>query len=57
MNVFVVTGLDDVGETDVYGVFSTKELAEECYEHLEEELDYLTAVFIEEVKLDAFGHR
>lgn len=57
MNVFVVTGLDDVGETDVYGVFSTKELAEECYEHLKEELDYLTAVFIEEVKLDAFGHR
>lgn len=57
MNVFVVTGLDDVGETDVYGVFSAKELAEECYENLKEELDYLTAVFIEEVKLDAFGYR
>lgn len=57
MKVFVVTGTEKFIDTEVYGVFTTRGLAEECRDTLKEELEYLQEVFIEEVELDAFGHR
>lgn len=55
--VYVVTGTEDHMSDDVYGVFSTRELAEECRLTIEEELEDLVGTYIEEVELDAFGHR
>lgn len=57
MKVYVVTATDDHMSDDVYGVFSTREFAEECRLTIEEELEYLVCTYIEEVELDAFGHR
>lgn len=58
--VYVVFGYDEdngTPNTDIYGVFSTEELADECISYLMEELEYLICCYIEEVELDAFGHR
>ena len=66
MNVYVVIGrqkketpvlCDEYYDDDVYGVFSTEELAEECCNTLTKELTYLECCLVEEVELDAFGHR
>ena len=57
MTVYVVTGVDGDMSEDLYGVFSTRELAEECMKTVLEEIDDLSFAAIEEVELDAFGHR
>ena len=62
MTVYVVTGIaktEYIGEEtpeELYGVFSTRALAEECQDNLYKELD-LNICYIEEVELDAFGYR
>lgn len=63
MKVYVVLGFYDKNENgniecdDVYGVFSTEELALECVGYLKEELEYLNHCEIREVELDEFGYK
>ena len=63
MKVYVVLGYWDVNGNgtiecdDVYGVFSTEELAQECVEYLMEELEYLNHCEIREVPVDEFGYK
>ena len=63
MKVYVVLGYQDLCENgnvecdDVYGVFSTEELALECISDLTEELEYMNHFEIREVILDEFGYK
>ena len=62
MKVYVVLGFqklydNDSLEKDVYGVFSSEELAQECANTITEELDFLSHCEIEGVLLDEFGYR
>lgn len=58
--IYVVIGyqkVDDRCYSDIYGVFSTEELALECVRTITEELDFLSHCEIEGVPLDEFGYR
>ena len=61
--IYVVLGYQDVCRNgnveiyDIYGAFSTKELAQECVGHLTEELEYIDYFEIREVKLNEFGYK
>lgn len=59
--VYVVIGVEEhekgILNNEVYGVFSTEELAEECVSYLTEELEYLNHCEIERVLLDEFGYK
>ena len=63
MKVYVVLGYWDVNGNgtiecdDVYGVFSTEELAQECVGYLMEELEYLNHCEIREVPVDEFRYK
>lgn len=63
MKVYAVLGYQDLLENgyvecdDVYGVFSTEELALECIGYLTEELEYMDHFEIREVMLDEFGYK
>lgn len=62
MKVYVVLGFqniydNDALEKDIYGVFSSEELADECIHTISEELEYLDHCEIETVELDEFGYR
>lgn len=62
MKVYVVLGFQDKCDNesldkDIYGVFSTEELAVECVEHICEELEFLDHCEIESVELDEFGYK
>ena len=63
MNVYVELGYQDLCQNGnvkcdgVYGVFSTKKLAQECVNDLKEELEYMNHFEIEEVILDEFGYK
>lgn len=59
--MYVVIGYQKMDDghyhSDIYGVFSTDELAVECAGYITEELEFLSHVEIEEVPLDEFGYR
>lgn len=61
MFVWVVNGFEkmdnDSFNKEVYGVFSTEELADECASCITEELGFLSHCEIERVLLDEFGYR
>ena len=61
MFVWVVIGVEEhekgIFNKEVYGVYSTEELAEECVSYINEELDFLNHCEIERVLLDEFGYR
>ena len=61
MRVYVVIGVEehekDIFNKEVYGVFSTKELAKECIQYITEELEFLNHCEIEEVLVDEFGYK
>ena len=59
--VYVVVGIEehekDIFNKEVYGVFSTEELANECISYLMEELEFLNHCEIEPVLIDEFGYK
>ena len=59
--IYVVLGFekldDDNFDKQIYGVFSTEELAKECISYITEELEFLSYCEIECVLLDEFGYR
>lgn len=62
VKVYVVLGFQNIYdndslEKDIYGVFSSEELANECVNTIIEELEYLDHCEIEVVELDEFGYR
>lgn len=62
MKVYVVLGFQNIYdndslEKDIYGVFSSEELANECVNTITEELEYLDHCEIESVELDEFGYK
>ena len=61
MRVYVVIGVEehekDIFNNEVYGVFSKKELAQECIQYITEELEFLNHCEIEEVLVDEFGYK
>ena len=48
---------DDNFDKQIYGVFSTEELAKECISYITDELEFLSYCEIECVLLDEFGYR
>lgn len=61
MYVYVVIGYEkqdnDNFSKDIYGVFSTEDLANECVGYITEELEFLSHCEIEPVLLDEFGYK
>ena len=59
--VYVVVGVEEhekgVFKKEVYGVFSTEELADECISYITSELEYLNHCEIEPISIDEFGYR
>ena len=57
--VYVVIGVEEheegIFDNEVYGVYSTEELAKECISYITEELKFLNHCEILEVKIDEFG--
>ena len=60
--IYIVLGFEDLYdngnlEKDIYGAFSTIELAKECMHNLTEELDYVHHFGIVAVQIDEFGYK
>lgn len=59
--VWVVLGYEkqdnDSLNKEIYGVYSTEDLANECVEYITKELEYIDHAEIERVLLDEFGFR
>ena len=59
--VYVVIGVEEhekgIFNNEVYGVYSTEELAKECISYITEELEYINHCEIERVLLDEFGYK
>ena len=59
--IYVVVGVEEHNEglsnKEVYGVFSTEELAEECISYISKELEFLNHCEIETIEIDEFGYR
>lgn len=59
--VYVVLGYEkqdnESFNKEVYGVYSTEELAKECAACILKELKFLSGCEIERVQLDEFGYR
>lgn len=59
--VYVVVGVEEhekgILNKEVYGVFSTEDLALECVGYITEELEFLNHAEIEPVLLDEFGYK
>ena len=61
MKVYVVIGYEkednDSFNKEVYGVYSTENLAEECVAYITNELEFISHCEIEPVLLDEFGYK
>lgn len=59
--VYVVVGVEEhekgIFNKEVYGVFSTEELANECIAYITSELEYINHCEIETMNIDEFGYR
>lgn len=58
--IYIVLGhftVDGKEQKDIYGAFSTIDLANECVETIKVELEYLEWCEIETVPVDAFGYK
>lgn len=59
--VWVVLGYEkqdnDSFNKEIYGVYSTEDLAKECMGYITEELEFIDHAEIERVLLDEFGYR
>ena len=59
--VYVVVGVEEheqgIFNNEVYGVFSTEELAQECVGYITEELEFINHCEIIRVRVDEFGFK
>lgn len=59
--VYVVLGYEKQDNNnfnkEIYGVYSTEELAKECISYILQELEFVSDCEIEQVQLDEFGYR
>lgn len=59
--VYVVIGIEEhekgIYNKEVYGVYSTEELAMECISYITAELEFLNHCEIERVLIDEFGYK